>query len=210
MQPAIESVKFRALQHTAHRVHTDLFNFIGSCQLSDTAYPLLVQATAGESGAGSFPWPARLRPLEQHSASTCFTSQLSARAGGAGGALWRLNSATVQRLLWSAGAHYLPQVLVVGRQQRLQLLADNGFEITGRMLCAEAVFEGYLKVEQPSLLELLLLVHLVVYVRDRSDRHAIKYGWALNLEHNCKLNADLNILNCHERNIGNLIIPAAV
>jgi hypothetical protein len=51
---------------------------------------------------------------------------------------------------------------------RLQLLAKNGFEITGRMFCAKAVYEGYLKRRTLSLPEQLFLVNLImVYVRDR-------------------------------------------
>ena len=43
--------QFSALQHTVHQVHTDLFAslFLAAC----AADPLLMQAAAGESGAGS-------------------------------------------------------------------------------------------------------------------------------------------------------------
>jgi hypothetical protein len=70
---------------------------------------------------------------------------------------WSLNAAAVQKRLLSTGAHYLLQVLIVGR---LLLLAENGFEITVRMFCAEAMFEGYLK--RPSSFELFLHVNLII------------------------------------------------
>jgi hypothetical protein len=65
----------------------------------------------------------------------------------------------------SSGAHDIPPVLIVGHQQRLQLPAENGFEITGRMFCAEAMFEGYMK--RTSSLERLFLVHLIFGIRQR-------------------------------------------
>jgi hypothetical protein len=154
-------VEFRVLQHISHRVHTDLF--VPGCQRS---------RFFASAGSGRRKW-GRLCSLTcatspatgEGSAGTAWGGALSSRAGHSWWNRWRLSSAAVQRCLLSAGAHDILQVLVVDRQQRLQLPAENGFEITGRMFCAEAMFEGYMK--RPSSLERLLLVHLIIGIRQR-------------------------------------------
>ena len=76
---------------------------------------------------------------------------------GGGWGQWKLDAA--RALAPTPASPYIcKSILVLGRQQRLQLFAENGLKLTCRMFRAEARFEGYLK--RPSSLELLLLGNL--------------------------------------------------
>ncbi len=141
VQPAIKSACL-SKSATAHRP-SSAHRFICSWQPA----PLILcwcRQRLAKVGRARVPWPVRLhwrlarggiaRPRRgRHDIIKGWWNR------------WRLNAVTVWRRLLSAGAHNRPQNLVVGRQQHLQFLAENGFEITCRMFCAEDMFDGYLK-----------------------------------------------------------------
>ena len=72
---------------------------------------------------------------------------------GGGWGQWKLDAARAQAPT-TASPYICKSILVVGRQQRLQLFDENGLKLTCRMFRAEARFEGYLKL--PSSLERIL------------------------------------------------------
>jgi hypothetical protein len=199
-------VKFRALQDTAHLMHTDSLvpggqrrrSFASACRCWQKWGCLGSLAGAASQAAGD-----ALR--QEPPGAAAFSLHLLYQPVIIKGwwSRWRLNAAAVQRRLLSAGAAVAPTTFhrsssrSPAAQQRLYLNSSRKTDSSSKSLVGCSAVQKPCS-SLPGIFETTELARTAPpcapAVRDWSDRHVIKYEWALNLECNSKLNAGLQRL----------------